>query len=84
MDTFRRLGAPTPISLNDGLSFNNNNNNVLNVVALICNLFYSCLKMNVVCYLFIVTPLMALETPEPTSSMFKLCIDVIMLYIVVV
>jgi len=26
MDTFRRLGAPTPISLNDGLSFNNNNN----------------------------------------------------------
>ena len=27
MDTFRRLGAPTPISLNDGLSFNNNNNN---------------------------------------------------------
>ena len=28
MDTsFRRLGAPTPISLNDGLSNNNNNNN---------------------------------------------------------
>ena len=26
MDTFRRLGAPTPISLNDGLSFNNDNN----------------------------------------------------------
>ena len=25
MDTFRRLGAPTHISLNDGLSFNNNN-----------------------------------------------------------
>ena len=25
MDTFRRLGAPTPISLNDGLSFNKNN-----------------------------------------------------------
>ena len=24
MDTFRRLGAPTPISLNEGLSFNNN------------------------------------------------------------
>ena len=28
MDTlFQRLGAPTPISLNDGSSFNNNNNN---------------------------------------------------------
>ena len=26
MDTFWRLGAPTPISLNDGLSFNNKNN----------------------------------------------------------
>ena len=26
MDTFRRLGAPTPISLNIGLSFNNNKN----------------------------------------------------------
>ena len=26
MDTFRRLGAPTPISLDDGLSSNNNNN----------------------------------------------------------
>ena len=26
MDTFRRLGPPTPISLNDGLSFNNDNN----------------------------------------------------------
>ena len=25
MDMFRRLGAPTPISLNDGLSFKNNN-----------------------------------------------------------
>ena len=25
MDTFRRLGAPTPILLNDGLSYNNNN-----------------------------------------------------------
>ena len=25
MDTFRRLGAPNPISLNEGLSFNNNN-----------------------------------------------------------
>ena len=27
MHTFRRLGALSPISLNDGLSFNNNNNN---------------------------------------------------------
>ncbi len=26
MDTFLRLGAPTPISLNDGLSFNSNDN----------------------------------------------------------
>ena len=29
MDTFRRIGAPAPISLNEGLSFNNNNNNTL-------------------------------------------------------
>ena len=27
MDTFRWIEAPTPISLNDRLSFNNNNNN---------------------------------------------------------
>ena len=27
LPTFWRLVAPTPISLNDGLSFNNNNNN---------------------------------------------------------
>ena len=27
MDTFRRLGALIPISLNNGLSFNNNNDN---------------------------------------------------------
>ena len=32
MDTFRQLGAPTPISLNDGLSFNNNNNIIIIII----------------------------------------------------
>ena len=43
IDTFRRLGVPTPISLNDGLSFNNNN--LCDLKALLaCPPFYNLFK----------------------------------------
>ena len=44
MDTFRRLGAPTPISLNDELSFNNNNNLCDLKALLACPPFYNLFK----------------------------------------
>ena len=74
MDTFRRLGASTPISLNDGLSFNNNNNNscyytvviIVIIVIFVINVIVAALLSS--CFFFFIILLLLLSEGSKDSG----------------